>query len=65
MPAILMFLFVLLVVIAISFGLFWVVGQMKLPEPLALYARIIVGILSILLLLGLFIPGLGVSLPSF
>ena len=64
MPAIIMLLFAILVIAAIAYGLFWVVGKMGLPEPIALVARIIVGVLAILLFLSLFIPGMGVSVPG-
>jgi hypothetical protein len=36
------------------YAMIWVVGWMKLPDPLALIARVIVGLIILLLIVGLF-----------
>lgn len=47
-------LVLLLVVAVIAFVAFWVIGQMGLPDPINLVARVIVGVILLLVLLGMF-----------
>ncbi len=64
MPAIIIFLLWVLVIILLAVGGFWLVAQVKFPEPAALVARIIVCIVVVYLFLGLFVPSLGVHFPG-
>lgn len=64
MPPIIILLLWVIVIIVLAYVLFWLVGKIGLPDPAALIARIIVGILCLLLLLGLFFPGIGMRLPG-
>lgn len=62
MPALLVLAIeVILIILFIYIG-FWIVAKMALPDPAGLVARVIVGVIGLLLLIGLFIPGLGVGL---
>ena len=54
----------IILIIVLAYVLFWLLGKMGLPEPAALIARIIVGGVCLLLLLGLFIPAIGVRFPG-
>lgn len=62
MPEILLLALYIIVIIIICYVGFWIVAKMGLPEPANLIARIIVGVVCLLLLVGLFVPGLGVGL---
>lgn len=44
-------LITLLVICVVIWLAFWVIGQMGLPEPVGLVARVIVGIIALVLLL--------------
>lgn len=63
-PAFIVLLLWVVVIIVIAYVLFWIVGKMGLPEPAGMIARIIVGLVALLLLLGLFFPGMGLRLPG-
>jgi len=54
--------FQLIAIVIVAVVMFWVLREMKLPDPAAMIARIIVGLLIFGLLLSLFIPSLGVGL---
>jgi len=57
-------LFWLIVIVGLIYLLFWLIAKMGLPEPMALIARIAAGLVGLYLILGLFVPGLGVRLPG-
>jgi hypothetical protein len=64
MPALLIIALWVIVIILLAVVLFWVLRQMALPEPAAMIARVIVGVLVLFLILGLFVPALGVHFPA-
>jgi len=56
-------LLVTIIVIALIFGLvWWVLGQMPLPEPFRMVINVVLGLICILVLLGLVFGG--INLPS-
>lgn len=51
-----------IVIVIMAVVLFWVLQKIGLPEPAALIARCIIGLIILGLLLGLFVPSLGIGL---
>lgn len=51
-------LLALLVFVAVVWVAFWIVGQMKLPDPIGKVAVIIIGILALVVLLSQLFPGM-------
>lgn len=64
MPTLLVTLLWIAAIVLVAYVAFWIVGQMKLPEPVNLIARVVVGIVALLLIAGLFVPALGVRFPG-
>ena len=62
MPPLLVLALTVILIIVIAVVMFWVLDKMKLPDPAAMIARIIVGVIVLLLLVGLLIPSLGIGL---
>jgi hypothetical protein len=62
MPALLLLALELIVIFCLAYGGFWLVGKMQLPAPASLIGRVIVGVIAFLLLLGLFVPSLGIAI---
>ena len=60
-PLLVLAVTVILIILLVYVG-FWIIAKMGLPEPANLIARIVVGVIALLLLVGLFVPGLGVGL---
>lgn len=49
-------------IVAFGFAGFWMIERAKLPDPFSLIARVIVLIIALALLIGLFVPSLGIGL---
>jgi hypothetical protein len=64
MPALLITALWIIFIVVLAYIGFWLVSKIGLPEPAALIARIIVGLVCLLLLIGLFVPALGIRLPG-
>lgn len=62
MPAIILIALEIIIIIILAIVLFWVLQKIALPEPAALIGRIIIGVIVLALLLGLFVPSLGLGL---
>ena len=57
MPFLIIFLWIL-VILAVAYGAFYIIGQMSLPTPqMVMIVRIIVGVILLIVLLGLLISG--------
>jgi len=55
-------LFITVLVLALVFGLvWWILGQIPIPEPFRMVVNVIIGIIAVLVLLGLVFGG--VNLP--
>lgn len=65
MPALLITALWIIFIVVLAYIGFWLVGKIGLPEPAALIARIVVGLVCLLLLIGLFVPALGIRLPGY
>lgn len=62
MPALLILAVEVILIILFIYVGFWIVAKMALPDPAGLIARVVVGVIGLLLLIALFVPGLGVGL---
>lgn len=62
MPPLLVLALTVILIIILAYVGFWIVAKMGLPEPANMIARIIVGVIALLLLVSLFIPSLGIGL---
>jgi hypothetical protein len=62
MPPILLLAIEVILIILLAYVGFWIVGKMALPDPANMIARVIVGVVCLLLLVALFVPSLGIGL---
>lgn len=62
MPALLVIALELIAIIILAYVGFWLIGKMALPDPAGMIARVVVGVVCLLLLVGLFVPSLGIGL---
>lgn len=62
MPGILLLALEIIAIIILAVVGFWVVQKMAMPAPADMIGRIVVGVICLLLLVGLFLPSLGVGL---
>ncbi len=62
MPALLLLALEIIFIVLLAYVGFWLVGKMGLPDPAGMIARIVVGAICLLLLVGLFVPSLGIGL---
>ena len=64
MPAVIALLLWLAAIVLLAYVCFWVIAKMGLPEPAALIARVVVGLVALYLIAAVFVPALGVKVPG-